>query len=333
MRLAVFSIAMAAVLAGAGCSSPVDRAETAASRLDGDFARFINWFGGEYDNHEQVWQQRTDGLEGDALHEHIHHIFMPVQAPAIGEYTYFVKQYTDGDYEKVYRQRLYHFSKNTQENAIQLTIYSFHDAQRYRYIDREPQLARELTAAALYAVPGCEVYWQYNGRHFDGHMKEQACHFHSPRLNKTLYITDKLRLTDTEIWIADKAFDAGGNKIFGRDTPHKNRKVRYFTGWMGLQRRRIDAAADEKDWIFMQQFSIHNEGQIVPIIDAEGGKTGYSIQLARLTYQNTRQPILKLGLIEDASGKTLSYIWSEVGSKRLGMNLRWMQAGLTAVEP
>ena len=102
---------------------------------------------------------------------------------------------------------------------------------------------------------------------------------------------------------------------------------------MGLQRQRIDPTADAKDWVFIKDFRIHNEGQIVPIVDAEGGKTGYSVQLARLTYQNTTQPILQLGVIEDASGKTITYIWSEVGSERLGINLRWMQVGLTAADP
>ncbi|WP_179957565.1 chromophore lyase CpcT/CpeT [Exilibacterium tricleocarpae] len=334
-RRTVFGAATAALLllaVTAGCAGPAGQTGKAVGEqsLEADFARLLSWFGGEYNNYEQVWQQQVDGLEGDALHEHIHHIFLPVSAPNIGTHTYFVKQYTDGDYEAVYRQRLYHFTQNPRQGAIQLTIYSFKEEHKYRYTDRNPDLIRAITLEELRTVPGCEVYWKYNGEYFDGHMQAQACHFYSTRSKKEIYITDTLRLTATEIWIGDKAYDAGGNKIFGRDEPHKNRKVRYFKGWMGLQRQKVDPDAAPEEWVFVKEFSIHNEGQIVPIFDDVGNKTGYSVQLARLTYQNTRQPILKLGLIEDASGKTVTYIWSEVGSRRLGMNLRWMQVGLTA---
>ena len=316
-----------------GCSG-IGRvaAVNGANSLDENFTLFNQWFVGEYDNHEQVWQQKIDGLKGDQLHEHIHHIFKPVSAPNIGENTYFVKQFIDGDYDKVYRQRLYHFTKNQQEGAIQLTIYRFKDEEKYRYVDRDPAMIASIARDELTTTPGCEVYWTFNGEYFDGFMKEKACHFYSSRSNKTIYITDILRLTESEIWIGDKAHDEHGNKVFGRDEQHKNRKVRHFKGWMGVQRKKIDPNSDDKSWVFVKDFSIHNEGQIVPIVDKDGSKTGYSVQLARLTYQNTTQPILKLGLIEDATGKTVTYIWSEVGSTRLGMNLRWMQAGLTAVD-
>jgi len=193
-------------------------------------------------------------------------------------------------------------------------------------------LIANIDASELKTVPGCEVYWKYNGEYFDGTMKDRTCHFFSERSKKTLYITDTLRLTDSEIWIGDKAFDEDGNKVFGRDEQHKNRKVRQFKGWMGLKLSKVDPDADKKDWVFMCDFNIHNEGQIVSLVDNTGAKTGYSVQLARLTYQNTTQAILKLGVIEHESGKTVTYIWSEVGSDRLGINLRWMQIGLTAKE-
>ena len=42
------------------------RAETTLN-LDEQLDLFLEWFPGEYDNNEQVWQQMQDGLEGDAL--------------------------------------------------------------------------------------------------------------------------------------------------------------------------------------------------------------------------------------------------------------------------
>jgi len=73
---------------------------------------------------------------------------------------------------------------------------------------------------------------------------------------------------------------------------------------------------------------IHNEGQIVPIVGKEGQLSGYSIQLAFLTYQNTSRPVLKLGLIDDKTGKTISYSWANPDAEMIGLNLRWAQVGL-----
>lgn len=110
------------------------------------------------------------------------------------------------------------------------------------------------------------------------------------------------------------------------------KRVRQFTGWMGVKKQRWDPQAGDDDWVFMRKFGIHNEGEAVRLVDKDGTATGYAVKLERLVYQNTRTPVLKLGLIDESTKKTITYIWSEPGSRRLGMNLRWFQVGLTAVE-
>ncbi len=44
--------------------------------------------------------------------------------PELGEHVYYVQQYSDGDPSKIYRQRLYSFSANPEEDAIELVIYA-----------------------------------------------------------------------------------------------------------------------------------------------------------------------------------------------------------------
>jgi hypothetical protein len=297
-----------------------------------EFDLFLQWFEGEYDNHEQVWQQKENGVAEEDLLEHIHHRFVSVEAPALGEHVFFVLQTMDDDLDKVYRQRLYVFDRDEQEDAIRLIIYRMADEAKYRDSWRQPELVRDITMEEVSTLPGCEVYWRHNGEFFDGYMKDKACHFFSKRSGKEIYITDTLRLTDSEIWISDKAFDAEGNHIFGRDEPHKNRKVRKFKAWMGVKKNRVNPDYEGDDMFFNGDIQIHNEGQIVNLLDDDGKPTGYSIELAQLTYQNTTTPILKLGVIEDATGKTLVYTWGATDASRIGINVRWFQAGLTAIE-
>lgn len=307
-------------------------AARAAASLDEDVQRFLAWFPGEYDNNEQVWQQQTDGLSGDELHERIHHRFVPVSLPELGEYVFFVLQTMDDDLDRVYRQRIYLFEPDPDEGAIRLTIFRMPDEERYADAWQDSAVLDSLDAAALSTSPGCEVYWRFNGDFFDGTMKDGACHFYSERSGKEIYVTDTLRLTDSELWIGDKAFDAEGNKIFGRDEPHRNRKVRRFTGWMGLKKSVVDPSYEGDARFFASGFSIHTEGGKVQLLDDDGKPTGYTIELAQLTYQNTRVPILKLGVIDDSTGKTAVYSWADTSATRIGINVRWFQAGLTAEE-
>jgi len=115
------------------------------------------------------------------------------------------------------------------------------------------------------------------------------------------------------------------------DSAEQARRVSRYQGWVALQRQRFDSAADVDDFLLMRGLSLHDEGYIVPITD-QGEPTGYAIELARLTYQNTNTAILKLGIIDEASGKTLSYAWATPGADRIGINLRWIQTGMTRLK-
>ena len=303
---------------------------------------FLSWFPGEYDNHEQNWQDNLSQVE--QVHERIHHIFYPADAEQVGPHTFFVQQYLDGNPDHVYRQRLYNFSLDRDEGAIRLDIYSFLDEPKYRDAHLNPAILETLEKDELVARPGCEVYWRWEDGHFHGYMKERACSVMSRRTGQPIYITDDLRLTPDEIWIRDEAFDAQGNRVFGNRAGihHKNRKVQYYSGWAGVASSGpAMATADgswsnaEGEWSFdgdldnFSRFVIHNEGEIVPILDKDGEPSGYSVQLAKLTYQNTSIPILTLKLWEDATRRVLTYSWAETESDRVGLNARWVQIGLT----
>ncbi|MYC53487.1 MAG: hypothetical protein F4X47_14345 [Gammaproteobacteria bacterium] len=106
------------------------------------------------------------------------------------------------------------------------------------------------------------------------------------------------------------------------------RRARHYNGWVALQRQRLDPSAVPDDYVFLRAVRWHDEGFVLPVLDGDR-PTGYAIELARLTYQNTRTAVLKLGVVDLATGETLAYSWAEPGASRIGINLRWIQAGLT----
>jgi hypothetical protein len=311
-----------------------------AAPLDDDLARFVAWFGGEWNNNEQVWQQRVDAKGDKAKIEdplsHTHHIFAPVTAPKVGSHVFYVQQHLDADMSKSYRQRVYRLSADTKENAVKLEIFNLPDDKSWFNAHLTPEKFRDLDAAALKTTAGCEVYWRFQPaqKSFEGTMKPDACSFFSQRQGKKIIISDTLKLTEDEIWINDQAKDEAGNRVFGSktNTPIKNRKVRYFTGWAYINHAGKNAGENDKEFSFRRDLLLHTEGQVIPLLYKDGTPSPYAIELAQLTYQNTKLPILKLAVLDRESKKSQFYIWANTDAKRIGLNLGWIQVGLTQKE-
>ena len=165
-------------------------------------------------------------------------------------------------------------------------------------------------AAEFRGVGVCRYRWQERDGGYEGRAVDGAC----PELPAGLGV-DGEGLTAT--WRT-----ASGERV------ERARRVRHYTGWVALRRSRLDPSAASDDYVFIREARWHDEGFVLPVLDGER-PTGYAIELARLTYQNTRTAVLKLGVVDTATGETLAYAWAEPGAARIGINLRWIQAGLT----
>ena len=303
-----------------------------------NLARLTRWFAGEWNNNEQVWQQKIAAADAKVLvkedpSEHVHHIFAPVPAPLVGAQVFYVQQAAADKLAKPYRQRLYRFTADEAEAAVKLEIFRFKDEGKYLDAQRRPESFSGLGLEQLQPTPGCEVWWRFDAARqaFAGTMKPGACSFVSPRSGQRVFISDTLELTEHNISINDQARDEAGNYVFGSksNTPNKARKVRYFDGWVWFKLAGPQASADDKKTRFMSKIRLHSEGDRVPITLEDGSPSPYVLELAQLTYQNTRQPILKFALLDASTGKSLTYIWANTDATRIGMNLNWFQSGLS----
>lgn len=298
----------------------------AAQNLSGDLRLMMQWFEGRFDNFQQTSEEKESKTEFP--HERIHSIFARVNLPAVGENVFYVQQYMDGDEAKIYRQRLYVFTPNKQEKAIELKIYTFPDEKAVRDAHLDQSKLNGLTLEKLESPKGCEVFWRLNktGDKFEGSMKPNACRIVSKRSGKTLIITDDLFLTKDEIWINDQAKDDQGNYVFGNKSNihHKLKKARMFEGWTAVlkdgstEMTGADAPADA--WNGQRNLMVHDQGGSVKINDR------FSAQIAQLVHKNGTQ-VLTLKIIENASGKAVAYTWANPDATRIGINLRWVQAG------
>lgn len=238
-----------------------------------DTARLVGLLAGEYNNHEQVWQQ---GLDGAPQNVRRHWRFRK-----------------DGDAGL-------DLSIGQGQAAPDVPVWTF------AFVAKRQGLVAEASGASQ-----CRYAWLSTPAGFEGEALDGGCAGLPTRMSVD---------------------EAGLQSVWPTGEPERARRVRHYRGWVALQRSRLDAEAADDDYLFVREADWHDEGFLLPVLDG-GRPTGYAIELARLTYQNTRTAILKMGVIDVATGDTLSYAWAEPGADRIGINLRWIQAGLTRAEP
>ncbi len=117
----------------------------------------------------------------------------------------------------------------------------------------------------------------------------------------------------------------------GADARENLRRVQTFEGWAAINGAGPNAVADSGDWHMDRDIRLGNEGARANLLWRDGRASGYSLQLERLTYREGNVPVLKLSIIEDASGRTLAYAWANPEATRIGINLGWVQVGLDRI--
>jgi hypothetical protein len=276
-----------------------------------DPAQLAALMAGEWNNHEQVWQQKIDIADPKvtakpALSEHLHQTVWPIKGSALGAQVLFVQPAAGGDTAALRAPYLLRVVPDT-EGAVRIETLRISDAAKWQNAHRRSEgatAAAALTAADLKADPACE--W------------------------RLLPAADKSGWTG-----APRSGPCGDARSMSLGTERWSqgainaRKVRYYTGWLWFRNAGPGSSADDKDTSFTARFLVHNEGQKVPVLRKDGSETPWAVELAVLTYQNTRRPILKLALVDRATGKSVSYTWTDTDGRTIGINLGWFQTGLT----
>ena len=319
----VFALTLLLLAGGATATTGAEDAEDGSS-LEADLQLMMEWFEGRFDNH---WQAREEAeLEVEHPHGRIHSIFAPVEMPELGEHVFYVQQYANGNPEDIYRQRIYSFGVDRDEQAIELLIYAPPDPAAVVDAHLDPSKLDGLGPENLKSYPGCEVYWKRESEDaFIGYTKEGACRVISSRSGRELVISDDLRLTANEIWIHDRAVDGDGEYVYGHKggVPHKLWKIRFFDCWAAAPKD-----ADEEEWDSWRPLVVHDQGGKVMLDPPGGGEARYSFELFQAIYRGaTDVPVFELAVREAGKERSIAYVWTEPEAERIGINLRYLQVG------
>jgi hypothetical protein len=246
----------------------------------------------------------------ETTHPRLHPTVTAVPGAAVGEPLFLVRGLADAKGHPL-PPRLWRLRLDGTMRAIRLEHLLFRDPAR-----ASVAALGALKGDDVVEARGCAVFLRFYGDHFAGASQPDAC----PETAGAAL--EKVRVSKSELWVAADASKA-------RDvTPYRTRKVQYFSGWAQIS----GAEGAARDRVTSRNLLLHTEGQKQPIRGEDGASTGYSIELAQLSYGRARDAVLKLGIIDDKTGETVAYVWAKPDADRIGLNLGWVQVGLTKTD-
>ncbi len=111
------------------------------------------------------------------------------------------------------------------------------------------------------------------------------------------------------------------------------RRARFVTCWASVLKdsRKPDGS---EDWFFKNNVKLHDQGGRALIGQGQAGIKPVVLRIRNVTWsgsaRSTNRPSLVMYVhTVDDPDRAVSYVWADTGAKRIGVNLRWMQASCT----
>lgn len=282
--------------------------------------RLAGLLAGEFDNFQQVWEERES--RAPFVHARIHLVAAQMRLPQFGERVLYVQQYLHGDPAKVHGQYLFAFSAPQSDGTVVVAIYSFADGRPYVDAHRDPSRLAALHPADMIPYPNCAIRFAQEGAGFSGVLREEAVG--GCGKDRTVFPYEIMTLLPGELHLGARV--AVGDSTAGQPppAPYRLKRCRWFRGWAVIRR------GDSEEYDVARDLLLHDQGGRLALRSED---REYEIELAQLVYQNTKVPIMKLALYEKGRNESFAYTWSDPDTGRIGINLRWIQAGFTLESP
>jgi hypothetical protein len=111
------------------------------------------------------------------------------------------------------------------------------------------------------------------------------------------------------------------------------RRARPVTCWASLKKDGLKSDGKE-DWTFDRDLKLHDQGGRVLVGKGVAGVKPVILRMRNVSWSGSARSANRPSLVlyvhtPDDPERAVSYVWSDPGAARLGVNLRWMQASCT----
>jgi len=311
-----------ALVAGPAAARDPPQAPFSLGVLDRDFARFLDWLPGEWDNAEQVNFATELAYPEESAPGRIHWSLEPANVPALGPNAFYLQQYRDNDPAVLARQRVYVLSVDAAKMAIRMDIFTPLDAAPLAPVDGRLARLAVLTREAFRHNDGCEIYWRRQAEQFSGWIEPGACHIRS-RSGEMLTVKADLLLTADQFWSAESVVDDNGHDPYRTAAliPDQLRRATAFTCWLAVPRQ-----APQEGWFYARDLAIRDQGGEVWVTTDETTPRTFGFRMRNVRWPSgPNADALTLYVHTERDTPAISYAWASPEATRIGINLRTIQ--------
>lgn len=318
----------ALILAGAvvltGCQSLAagGAGGRSASAAGDALARLADALPGAYDNHEQV----AHGGPGAVL-MHVQHDLRVVERER--DHVSWIWRLRAAGSTPLTSIWLLRAQATENGRRIRIVPYRPIDAVAADALFADPALPFHYAAEQWAELAPCAQDGAWDGGKFSAAASVEACSVLLPGLGEKAALLPLRFVIDGDMLRVATFADSPR----GADAVEEARRVRWFEGWAAINGGGPQAKAGNQDWHFDQNLHLSSEGGRAVIHWRDGTPSGYTLELERTNYPERKLTVLQLNVIDDASGKTLTYAWTDPQATAIGLNLGWLQLGLGPYVP
>jgi len=134
-----------------------------------------------------------------------------VDLPAFGDIVFYAEWQDFTDPTDIHRQRFYVLREEPQREELRLELHIFDPAKVERNAEAlgahlNPSQLADFTPADMFPLPGCDIFFQVEGRQFRGEMDRGACEL--PETEPPLYSYTRMLLGPESFWYKDGWYNA-----------------------------------------------------------------------------------------------------------------------------
>jgi len=314
-------------LAGCLLSNFVQAEDAVIAKLERQLEQIAEWYPGTYDNYNQVNFENNGyaGPQPKYPHGRIPQIITHLPEGPLGKYVFYQQQYANGEYDKVYRQRIMIFSIDAEKKHIMQKSFALKDAEKYVDAHLQPEKFAALTMEGLvrFFPESCAMIWRKVGDQFQGDIPAGKCLIDSRRHpGEKRIITASNILTEKALFSMEGGTKEDGMFVFGQKDGdyYHSLKARPFTCW-------IDLRQENGSYQNISGLKTHDQGKKVYFGEAEPGQKRSYLRLKQTIFPTgDRPPVFEIFIHKDGAEKATGYSWTSPEARMIGINLRWMLA-------
>jgi hypothetical protein len=187
----------------------------------------------------------------------------------------------------------------------------------------DPAKTFHFEAAQWAELDPCAQNGQWDGAKFSAAANVDSCSALLPGLGQDAALLP-LRLSIDADMLRVATF---ADSSRGADAIEEARRVHWYDGWAAINGGGPNAKSDNSDWHLQRDLHLSSEGGRAALHWRDGAPSGYTLELERTSYPERKLSVLQLNVIEDGSGRTITYAWTDPGAGAIGLNLGWLQVG------